>query len=71
MSVTRLSLYETLGECLSIVCLQGWIQGLEKGGVQGRAFFYRIFTGGQCPKRALQMVKMGSLRIINDYLHNP
>ena len=32
MSATRLSLYETFGECLSHVCLQGWIQGLEKGG---------------------------------------
>ena len=36
-----------------------------------RAFFIAFSLGGQCPKRALLMVKKGSLRIINDYLHNP
>ena len=39
---------------------------------QTRAFFIEFsLGGGQCPKRALLMVKKGSFRIINDYLHNP
>ena len=36
-----------------------------------KAVFIEFSLGGQCPKRALKMVKKGSLRIINDYLHNP
>ena len=37
--------------------------------VQRRAFFIEFSLGGQCPKRALQMVKKGTLRIINACLH--
>ena len=43
MSVTRLSLYETLGECLS----SGWIQDLEKGGVQGKCMKRNESRGGR------------------------
>ena len=43
----------------------------EQGCGWSRAFFIEFSLGGQCPKSALQMVKKGTLRIINAYLHNP
>ena len=65
-------LMETV-EQISIPLARVFTLSLKQGVIpfESRRFLLNFHWGVQCPKRALQMVKNGTLRIINVYLHNP